>query len=64
MDIAFGAKPPAYTVIGSLDRKIRDSPIPLSCREILDDTDPSEGSEKLDVIAQRWLWLCRQETST
>jgi len=63
MDTAFGAKPPAYSVIGSLDRKIRDSPIPPSCRPILDDAEYLEGSIPFEVNVQRWLFLSRQETS-
>lgn len=61
MDTAFGAKQPAYSLIGTLDRKLRDSPFPPSCRPILDTVEDLAACVPVELNIRRWLVLSRRE---
>jgi hypothetical protein len=60
MSTAFGAKQPLYSVIISLDRKIRDFPIPVLWRPVCDNAE----IVPLELNMYRWLCLSRKEMST
>jgi hypothetical protein len=64
MDTAFGAKRPSYSMIGTLDRRLRDSPFPPSCRPILDTAESSAASVPVELNIRRWLVLSRREISS
>lgn len=64
MSTAFGAKQPSYSVIISLDRKIRDFPIPALWRPVCDDADIPAPTVPLELNMHRWLCMSRKEMST
>ncbi|KAF8218975.1 hypothetical protein L208DRAFT_1345035 [Tricholoma matsutake] len=61
MSTAFGAKQPSYSVIISLDRKIRDFPIPALWRPVCDDADIPAPTVPLELNMHRWLCMSRKE---
>jgi hypothetical protein len=63
MSTAFGAKQPSYSVIISLDRKIRDFPIPVHWRPVSDDTEGPAPAVSVELNMQRWMCMSMKETS-
>ncbi|KAF5384815.1 hypothetical protein D9615_000960 [Tricholomella constricta] len=58
MATAFGAKQPTYTVVLSLDRRVRDFPIPPHWRPVC---DTMEESIPVELHVQRWIVLSSKE---
>jgi len=60
---AFGAKQPTYPVIISLDRKIRDFPIPAHWRPVSEDAEGHAPIVPLELNMHRWLCMSSKEMS-
>ena len=63
MATAFGAKQPPYSVIISLDRKIRDFPVPVLWRPVCDTAEGPAPIVPLELNMHRWLVMSRKEMS-
>ncbi|KAF9461945.1 fungal-specific transcription factor domain-containing protein [Collybia nuda] len=60
MSTAFGPKPPNYSVILSLDRSVRDFPVPVSWRPSCETPD---ASVPIHLVMQRWFILSSKEST-
>lgn len=63
MATAFGAKQPLYSVIISLDRKIRDFPVPVLWRPVCDTPERPAPIAPPELHMHRWLVMSRKEMS-
>ena len=64
LNTAFGAKQPAYSVILSLDRRVRDFPIPAAWRPVSDTAEGPAPPVPLELHMIRWISMSRKEMST
>ena len=63
MSAAFSAKQPPYSVVISVDRKIRDFPIPVLWRQVCDPEEGLSPIASIELNMQRWLCMSRKEMS-
>ncbi|RDB24336.1 putative transcriptional regulatory protein C1F7.11c [Hypsizygus marmoreus] len=61
MAAAFGPKMPAYSVILSLDRRIRDFPVPPPWRPVCERDEDQSRPVQVEVQMRRWFILASKE---